>query len=169
MVRNSSSGIWTTSRIYRKRPTEKDMGFLKKIINWLLNAILVVFIVASIWIFLASLPPRLLPHPQRLDGAGAGRRGFRGGLKPTLGARLFNLNATLRLEQTEIHRVPGLRGVRRGDVLVFNFPHPNGWDKIEMHILKYYIKRCIGLPGDTLSIRNGVFRVSGADTPLGES
>ena len=27
------------------------MGFLKKIINWLLNAILVVFIVASIWIF----------------------------------------------------------------------------------------------------------------------
>ena len=36
-----------------------------------------------------------------------------------------------------------------------------------MHILKYYIKRCIGLPGDTLSIRNGVFRVSGADTPLG--
>ena len=30
---------------------------------------------------LSSLPPRLLPHPQRLDGAGAGRRGFRGGLE----------------------------------------------------------------------------------------
>ena len=27
------------------------MGFLKKIINWLLNAILVVSIVVSIWIF----------------------------------------------------------------------------------------------------------------------
>ena len=87
--------------------------------------------------------------------------------KPTLGARLFNLNATLRLEQTEIHRVPGLRKARRGDVLVFNFPHPNGWDKIEMHILKYYIKRCIGLPGDTLSIRDGRFRINGVGEPLG--
>ncbi|MEO3316411.1 S26 family signal peptidase, partial [Parabacteroides merdae] len=51
MVCNFSPGIGTTSRIYRKRPTEKDMGFLKKIINWLLNAILVVSIVVSIWIF----------------------------------------------------------------------------------------------------------------------
>ncbi|WP_270622131.1 S26 family signal peptidase, partial [Parabacteroides merdae] len=86
---------------------------------------------------------------------------------PTLGARLFDLNATLRLEQTEIHRTPGFRKAKRGDVLVFNFPHPNGWDKIEMHILKYYIKRCIGLPGDTLSIRNGRFRINGMSEPLG--
>ena len=41
------------------------------------------------------------------------------------------------------------------------------WDKIEMHILKYYIKRCIGLPGDTLSIRNGRFRINGTNEPLG--
>lgn len=36
-----------------------------------------------------------------------------------------------------------------------------------MHILKYYIKRCIGLPGDTLSIRNGSFHVEGVQIPLG--
>ena len=87
--------------------------------------------------------------------------------KPTLGARLFNLNATLRLEQVEIHRTPGFRKVKRNDVLVFNFPHPNNWDRIEMHILKYYVKRCIGLPGDTLSIKNGRFRVEGIDEALG--
>lgn len=63
--------------------------------------------------------------------------------KPTLGARLFNLNATLRLEQVEIHRTPGFRKVKRNEVLVFNFPHPNNWDRIEMQILKYYVKRCI--------------------------
>lgn len=143
------------------------MGFLKKIINWLLNAILVVSIVASIWIFsqvflLASFRiPSDSMEPELVEGD------FVAVWKPTLGARLFNLNATLRLEQTEIHHVPGLRGVRRGDVLVFNFPHPNGWDKIEMHILKYYIKRCIGLPGDTLSIRNGRFRINGMSEPLG--
>ena len=36
-----------------------------------------------------------------------------------------------------------------------------------MHILKYYIKRCVGIPGDTLSIRNGFFHVEGVQTPLG--
>lgn len=87
--------------------------------------------------------------------------------KPTIGARLFNIYATMRYEQTEIYRVPGFRKIRRNDVLVFNFPHPNNWDKIEMHILKYYIKRCVGLPGDTLSIKNGIFQVNHIDTPIG--
>ena len=143
------------------------MGFLKKIINWLLNAILVVSIVVSIWIFsqvflLASFRiPSDSMEPELVEGD------FVAVWKPTLGARLFDLNATLRLEQTEIHRTPGFRKAKRGDVLVFNFPHPNGWDKIEMHILKYYIKRCIGLPGDTLSIRNGRFRINGTNEPLG--
>ena len=77
--------------------------------------------------------------------------------KPTIGPRLFNLFASMRNEQTEICRIPGFKKIKRNNILVFNFPHPNNWDKIEMHILKYYIKRCIGLPGDTLSIRNGSF------------
>ena len=36
-----------------------------------------------------------------------------------------------------------------------------------MHILKYYIKRCVGLPGDTLSIRNGFYHIKGNHLPLG--
>lgn len=36
-----------------------------------------------------------------------------------------------------------------------------------MHILKYYIKRCIGLPGDTLSIRDGIFQINGMEEQLG--
>lgn len=88
--------------------------------------------------------------------------------KPTIGARIFNLHKALNMERTEIYRLPCLRKIRRNDVLVFNFPHPNNWDKIEMHILKYYVKRCIGLPGDTLSIRDGAFRVNGVCEPLGD-
>lgn len=87
--------------------------------------------------------------------------------KPTIGARVFNVFASMRNEQTEIHRVPGVKRVKRNDVLVFNFPHPNNWDTIEMHILKYYIKRCVGLPGDTLSIRNGFYHIEGVEIPLG--
>ena len=140
---------------------------MKRWINILLNLFLALVVLIAFWLFsqvflLASFRiPSDSMEPELVEGD------FVAVWKPTLGARLFNLNATLRLEQTEIHRVPGLRGVRRGDVLVFNFPHPNGWDKIEMHILKYYIKRCIGLPGDTLSIRNGRFRINGMSEPLG--
>lgn len=89
--------------------------------------------------------------------------------KPTVGARVFNLHRALRKEQTEIRRLPGFRGIRRNDVLVFNFPHPNDWSRIEMHIMKYYIKRCIGLPGDTLSIEGGRFRVEGFTGSLGNT
>jgi signal peptidase I len=83
------------------------------------------------------------------------------------GARLFNLSATLRGEQVDIYRTPGIRKLRRNDVVVFNYPHPHDWDKIEMHIMKYYIKRCIGLPGDTISIRNGFFEIRGITIPSG--
>ena len=87
--------------------------------------------------------------------------------KPAIGPRLFDLFASMRNEQTQIYRVPGYKKIKRNDILVFNFPYPRSADKIEMHILKYYIKRCVGLPGDTLSIRNGFYHIGGISTPLG--
>lgn len=89
--------------------------------------------------------------------------------KPIVGARLFNVFASMRGEQTDIYRVLGIRRIERNDVLVFNFPHPHNWDKIEMHILKYYVKRCVGLPGDRLFVVNGVFRVDGVVESIGNS
>jgi len=83
------------------------------------------------------------------------------------GPRIFHLFKSLDGEQVDIYRLLGIRKVKRNDVVVFNFPHPDNWGKIEMHILKYYVKRCIGLPGDTLTIRNGLFRVNGGTEKVG--
>ena len=83
------------------------------------------------------------------------------------GARLFNVFASLRGEQVQIVRLPGLREIRRNDVVVFNYPYPNNLDRIEMHMMKYYIKRCLVLPGDSLSIVNGYYRVNGIFEPVG--
>lgn len=83
------------------------------------------------------------------------------------GARLFNLFASIRGEQVKIHRVPGMEKFQRNEVLVFHFPHPHTWDKLEMHLLQYYIKRCVGIPGDTLQIVNGVYKIAGIHTSLG--
>jgi signal peptidase I len=58
--------------------------------------------------------------------------------------------------QLPYFRLPGMENVDRGDVVVFNYPaddtHP-----IDRRI--NYIKRCIGLPGDTLVIENKVVQI----------
>lgn len=84
------------------------------------------------------------------------------------GARLFDVFAALRGEKVHIRRLPALGEIRHNDVLVFNFPYqPSGWDSISFDVMKYYVKRCIALPGDTLEIRNGYFRVGGWKGTLG--
>ncbi len=51
-------------------------------------------------------------------------------------------------------RVRGLRAIQRKDVLVFNDPYYQSGDIVRNWNV-YYVKRCIGLPGDTLSIKDG--------------
>ena len=89
--------------------------------------------------------------------------------KLSMGPRLFNVFKATRLEDVEIYRLPGLRGIKRNDVVVFNFPYEYGrWVSIRFHVMKYYTKRCIGLPGDTLSIRNGLYQIVGEKGEIGK-
>jgi len=83
------------------------------------------------------------------------------------GARLFNIFDSLKGEQVGIYRLPGSRKIKHNDIVVFNFLHPYTWDKVEMHIMKYYIKRCVGLPGDSITIRNGFFNLNGETNKVG--
>jgi len=54
-------------------------------------------------------------------------------------------------------QLPALRGPRRGDIIVFHYPENEGLD---------YVKRLVGLPGETLEIREGTLFVDG--TPVRE-
>lgn len=60
----------------------------------------------------------------------------------------------------ECFRMPGFRKVRPGDVAVFNFPEGYDRGKIEFRINYVYAKRCIGCPGDTVSIVDGYYHNS---------
>ena len=64
-------------------------------------------------------------------------------------------------------RFPGYGDVRRNDVIVFNYPYADSWSRARFNYKKFYVKRCIALPGDTLSIVNGFYKVAGHDGPLG--
>ncbi len=50
------------------------------------------------------------------------------------------------------------QNIRRGDVIVFEFP--GGRDEIKSPENVHYIKRCMGLPGDTLEIHSGLVYVN---------
>ena len=87
--------------------------------------------------------------------------------KTIMGARIFNIWEVAEEKEVEIHRLPGLRKVKRNDVLVFHYPYPHKNDSLSMHLLKYYVKRCIALPGDTMGIRSGHYYIKGIDEPIG--
>lgn len=52
--------------------------------------------------------------------------------------------------QLPYFRLPGLGKIERGDVVVFNYPPGAENDPMDMRV--HYIKRCLGLPGDVISI-----------------
>ena len=87
--------------------------------------------------------------------------------KSIMGARIFNIWEAAEEKEVEIHRLPGLGKVKRNDVLVFHYPYPHKSDSLSMHLLKYYVKRCIALPGDTMGIRKGHYYIKVINEPIG--
>ena len=87
--------------------------------------------------------------------------------KLTYGARLFNVVDAVEGKQVKIRRMPGMGSIKRNDVVVFNYPCPKKWRRIEMDVMQYYVKRCVALPGDTFRIVNGHYRVAGYAGILG--
>jgi signal peptidase I len=57
--------------------------------------------------------------------------------------------------------LPAFGGVRRGDVVVFEYPGRHSGT--EGNEPTYYIKRCVGIPGDTVMIRSGQVNVGGRE------
>ena len=57
--------------------------------------------------------------------------------------------------------LPAFGSVRRGDVVVFEYPGRHS--DAEGNEPTYYIKRCVGIPGDTVVIRSGQVIVDGRE------
>lgn len=64
-------------------------------------------------------------------------------------------------------RMPGLRRIRPGDIIVFNSTDARGDDTVSFRINYVYAKRCIGTPGDTVWIENGYYRNSSVSGIVG--
>lgn len=64
-------------------------------------------------------------------------------------------------------RLPGLRKVRPGDVVMMNYPYAHCNDSINFKINYVYMKRCMGCPGDTVRIRDGYYIHPHDNVPMG--
>jgi len=101
-----------------------------------------VFLVDQFIIPTESMEPTLLPGDRVIVN------------KTIMGARIYS-DFHFHQEGIELKswRTRGLRRLKHNDVVVFNFPKHD--DKINFVINHVYAKRCIALPGDTISIANG--------------
>lgn len=81
--------------------------------------------------------------------------------KTCMGARLFDLRPAFEHRPFKIYRTWGWNKLKTGDVAVFNYPYPQTRDSIGFDIMTYYVKRCIGTPGDSLEIVKGYYKING--------
>lgn len=65
--------------------------------------------------------------------------------------------------QLPMFRLPGLRQVRRLEPVVFNYPYE---DQHPTDLKSHWVKRCVGVPGDSLAVRNGQLLVNSSIMPL---
>ena len=48
-----------------------------------------------------------------------------------------------------VERKEGMRGVCKGDILVFNYPYSRGEEQMLLTFDQFFCKRCAGIPGET--------------------
>ncbi|MBL7929831.1 MAG: signal peptidase I [Bacteroidia bacterium] len=63
------------------------------------------------------------------------------------------------------YRLPGFSKIKNDDIVVFNYPME---DDRPIDKQTHYIKRCIGIPGDTLNIKNQMVFINGKAAKMPE-
>ncbi|AVM50404.1 signal peptidase I [Capnocytophaga sp. oral taxon 878] len=114
-----------------------------------------IFVVDSYKIPTHSMMPTLIPGDNILVN------------KLAYGPRWYDIFEVATGKRTNINRLPGYQNIQRNDVVVFNNPYPNNNQQIQMEFAKFYLKRCIALPGDTLYIKEGFYSVNHLPDTLG--
>lgn len=89
---------------------------------------------------------------------------------------LVRTRSYLKKPQLPYMRLPGLQQIKRNDIVVFSWPADTvrQFFKKEAGVVKpidkksNYVKRCVAIPGDTLSIEDGIININGKDSSMPE-
>ncbi len=90
---------------------------------------------------------------------------------------LLNKKSYLSWPQYPYFRLPGFQKIHNNDIVVFNWPADTLFNMYKPADKRYdkpvdkktnYVKRCVGIPGDSLSIKNGIVFINGKELILPE-
>ncbi|MBR6251738.1 MAG: signal peptidase I [Bacteroidales bacterium] len=87
--------------------------------------------------------------------------------KMSLGRRVFDVIDRDSIRHGKIRRGYAMSEPHRGDLFVFNETCFLGWDTIAFDLTKYFVKRCVALPGDSFYIDSCRYHIVGSDEVLG--
>ena len=79
---------------------------------------------------------------------------------------IINTKAYLEWIKLPYYRLPGFGEIENNDVVVFNYPM-EGFRPVDKR--ENYIKRCVGIPGDELEVKQGVLYINGAEADRPEN
>jgi signal peptidase I len=87
---------------------------------------------------------------------------------------LIKTRSYLKKPQLPYLRLPGLQKIKRNDIVVFSWPADTvrQFFKKEAGVVKpidkksNYVKRCVAIPGDTLSIIDGIIHINGSESNM---
>ena len=153
-------------------PTKKQKSKLREWIDALVFAVVVMLIVRTLFFDLFRIPTPSMEKNLLIGDYLFVSKVHYGTRTPiSLGVPFFQ---NLYLPDFELPwtRFPGFSSVKRGDAIVFNWPsadhNPN--DEINKPIDRkmHYIKRVVGLPGETLAVLNKVVHLDGTPLPIRE-
>jgi signal peptidase I len=90
---------------------------------------------------------------------------------------LLNKKSYLNSPQLPYFRFPAWQEVNRTDIVVFNWPADTLYNMYKAADKRYdkpvdkktnYVKRCVGIPGDSLAIKDGIVYINGKVMPMPE-
>ena len=90
---------------------------------------------------------------------------------------LLNIKSYLKYPQVPYFRFFAMQEVNRTDIVVFNWPADTLFNMYKAADKRYdkpidkktnYVKRCVGIPGDSLSIKDGIVYINGKIMPMPE-
>jgi signal peptidase I len=89
----------------------------------------------------------------------------------------INVKSYLSFPQYPYFRLPGIQKIHNNDIVVFNWPTDTLYNMYKAADKRYdkpidkktnYVKRCVGVPGDSLSIKDGIVFINGKELILPE-
>lgn len=166
--------FWNKRKKAEDKPKKKK-GFFRELFNDILFALIAVTIIRGLFVEAFAIPTGSMENSMLIGDHLFVSKFHYGARTPKTpiqfplahqtfwGSGIPSYSDIIQLPQ---YRLPGLRSVKKGEPVVFNFP-PDYKKGFPIDMKTFYVKRCMAVPGDTFEIRQKQIFINGAaiDSP----